>query len=147
MAYYSMCTGSVLPAYSLEELIEALKEEGFYIGDIGNSHSLIAPGGGHTGFDVDRATGRLVGDGGLSIASGFDVFVKALQKLSPLIAEATITREGDESDDREGYRFDGSQWYTRIYESFLVPVDQVAQAKERLREVAKKLRGEPRGSS
>jgi len=138
MGYYSFCTGFVKPAGSLEELIEALKEKGFEVDEDGLINS---PYGDYTGFEVDEEKQELKGhDESLKLYSGFEDFVAALQELSPLIARASLTREGEEHDDTEGYEFDGSRWYVAVYPVVLVPVNRAIEASKRLEQVATELR-------
>ena len=131
MDFY-FCEGYTKPAGSLEELIEALKEKGFVINDLFGPF-LGSPDGTYTGFEVDdEETGMLVGSEEMTTASGFHAFVGAIQGLSALIARASFSLKGSES---ESYEFDGSRWYVELRPRFMVPLDQKSRVLDRLEQV------------
>ncbi len=132
MGYYSYCTGFVKPADSLGELVEALKKGGFTLDWDGSIYSLE---GAYTGFNINERSGMIVACEESYKTYGFRAFIEKLQTLSSLIAEASLTREGENNDDRESYEFDGSQWYVELRPRFMVPVDRTAEALDRFEQV------------
>ena len=121
----------------LEELLEALSEKGFALDEEG---CLYDRNRYFTGFVVDTDNQELAGCDDSVKTYGFDSFVAALQELSPLLAEANLTREGEDHNDTEGYEFDSSRWYVAVYPVIMVPVGRETQASERLERVADDLR-------
>lgn len=137
MSYYSYCTGFIKPAGSLQELIDALVEKGFILDEDG---FLYDRDWDFTGFVIDEENQELAGYDDSVKTYGFDNFVAALQELGALVALASLTREGEEHDDTEGYEFDGTRWYVMLSADFLVPIDRKSRALDRLEEIRAELR-------
>jgi len=137
MGYHSNCMGFVKPAGSLEELVEALVGKGFTLDE---NNRLYDRNRDFTGFVLDEENQELAGYDESVKTYGFDNFVAALRELSPLLAEASFTREGQDRDDTEGYEFDGSRWYVAISTYFLIPIDQKSRGLDRLEEIRAELK-------
>jgi len=146
MAYDSVVEGWIAARPGkFRELLAKLEEQGFSVGE---GAWLLAPDQELTGFVL--AKDHLEGCDAWIRAYGFDALVEAMREFSSLLEEAGLYCRGEEDDDRKGYYYDGSRWYTEVYREFLVPTDGVAQADAilcRVDEVLRELSDDSAGTS